>query len=160
MQNNDNKVKKPTTEIGIRMNAMILALKKTLGNITESANMVGMDRDNHYVWLRKYPEYKKAFEQIQESNLDFVEGKMYKRINGYEHPDTKVFLYKGKVITKETVKHYPPDSGLIKFYLETIGKSRGYIPRIENINKTVEEFDKTEEDLIKELEQLDSKIID
>lgn len=160
MQKNDNEPKKISANVGIKTNAMIKALEKTLGNVTEAAKLVGIDRDNHYIWLKKYPEYKKEFDRIQDSNIDFVESKMYQRINGYEHPETKVFLYKGKIITQETIKHYPPDSGLIKFYLETIGKKRGYIPRVENINKSVDDFkDKTEEEIIEELNQLEKRIV-
>ena len=159
MQEKYNEPKKISANVGMKTNAMIKALEKTLGNVTEAAKIVGIDRDNHYIWLKKYPEYKEAFDKIQDSNIDFVESTMYQRINGYEHPETKVFLHKGKIITQETIKHYPPDSGLIKFFLETIGKKRGYIPRVENVNKSVEEFDKTEEEIIKELQDLEKRIV-
>lgn len=113
---------------------LLIALEKSLGNITHACKSAKVARNTFYEYLKEDAEFKEKVKEVEEANLDFVESKMYERIKGYTHKETKVFNYKGKIITKEVTKHYPPDSGLITFYLETKGRDRGYIRRQVNIN--------------------------
>jgi hypothetical protein len=95
-----------TTELDIKKRAMIEALEKTLGIVTQAANMVGIHRTTHYLWLEQDEVYKQAVEGITDIALDFAEGKLHQRIK--DDSDTAII-----------------------FYLKTKGKKRGYIERSE-----------------------------
>ena len=87
--------------------AMLDALKKTLGIVTTACQKADISRGTHYNWLREDPIYKSRVDEISEMAIDFVETKMFEGVNNN-------------------------DSGLIKYYLSTKGKSRGYVERQEN----------------------------
>jgi hypothetical protein len=95
---------------------MLEALKKTLGVVTTACNKANICRQTHYDWLKEDPEYKKAVEDIGELAIDFVETKMFEAVNN-------------------------GDTGLIKYYLSTKGKKRGYVERTEQaqVNKDGED---------------------
>lgn len=82
------------------------ALEKNLGIVTQTAKQVGVHRSTYYDWLAADSEFRDAAEEIQEVALDFVEGKLLKRIN--DESDTAIL-----------------------FYLKTKGKNRGYVERQE-----------------------------
>jgi hypothetical protein len=86
--------------------AMLDALKKTLGIVTTACQKADISRGTHYNWLREDPIYKEKVDEISEMAIDFVETKMFEGVNNN-------------------------DSGLIKYYLSTKGKSRGYVERTE-----------------------------
>ena len=87
--------------------AMLDALKKTLGIVTSACQKADISRQTHYDWLKSDPIYKSRVDEIAEMAIDFVETKMFEGVNNN-------------------------DSGLIKYYLSTKGKSRGYVERQEN----------------------------
>ncbi len=130
-----------------------------MGNISEACKKVGIKcRQTYYDWIANDKDFVEAVKYIDEQRLDFVEGQMFKRIKGYEHKETKVFNYKGKLITKDIIKHYPPDSGLIAFYLETKGQQRGYIRKVINENVNKDPFDgMTEEEIDAMLAQVEAE---
>jgi hypothetical protein len=76
-------------------------------------------------------EFKLAVEEVQEEAIDITESKLFERINGYSHPEEKIFNYEGGIVRADTTKHYPPDTTAIIFYLKTKGKKRGYIEKTE-----------------------------
>ena len=90
--------------------AFLQALEKNLGIVTQTAKAVGIHRSTYYDWIQTDPEFRDAAEEIQEVALDFVEGKLLKRIN--DESDTAIL-----------------------FYLKTKGKHRGYVERTEVMNK-------------------------
>jgi hypothetical protein len=90
-----------------RKELMLDALKKTLGIVTTACQKADISRQTHYEWLREDPIYKKKVDEISEMAIDFVETKMFEGVNNN-------------------------DSGLIKYYLSTKGKNRGYVERQEN----------------------------
>ena len=99
---------------------MVETLKKCLGVVTSAVDKVGISRSTHYEWLKDDPEYKKAVDEIAERAIDFVETKMFEQVNN-------------------------GDSGLIKYYLSTKGKQRGYVERTEQaqVTKDGEDVDLT-----------------
>lgn len=105
---------------------LLKALEKTLGNVKDACEMCKTSRTTYYNYLESDTEFADKVKQLDEDRIDFVESKMFQRIKGYEHKETKVFNYKGKIITKDVIRHYPPDSGLISFFLETKAQHRGY----------------------------------
>ena len=86
--------------------ALVEAMTKSLGIVTQACKAVGVDRRTYYDWYAKDPEFKKEIDDIQNVALDFVEGQLFKQIN------------KGEI--SSTI-----------FYLKTKGKSRGFIERSE-----------------------------
>ena len=58
-------------------------------------------------------------EMVKESHIDFAESKMFELIEGVSVLDRR---YKD-----DHVYNIPPDAGMIRFYLQTQGKDRGYI---------------------------------
>jgi hypothetical protein len=85
----------------VKKEAMLQALNKTLGLVSQAAKIVGIDRTTHYNWLLNDEEYKLAVESTNDLVLDMAESSLYKQIN------------QGN--TAATI-----------FYLKTRGKKRGY----------------------------------
>jgi hypothetical protein len=89
-----------------KKNAMIAALTKSLGIISAACKQVNIARITHYEWMKTDEKYRQAVEEINESAVDFAEGKLLHKIN-----------------TGDTIATI--------FYLKTKGKSRGYIEKTE-----------------------------
>jgi hypothetical protein len=86
--------------------AMIQAMEKSLGIVTQACKVVGIVRQTHYNWMEADPEYKTAIQQLGDVALDFAESKLHKLID-QGNPAATIF------------------------YLKTKGKNRGYIERQE-----------------------------
>lgn len=57
------------------------------GNLTVAAEVVGVDRTNHYYWLRSDPEYRAAFEDAKASATERLEAEAWRRAaEGVEKP--------------------------------------------------------------------------
>ena len=80
--------------------ALLEALEKSMGVVTQACKKVGVSRVTFYNYL-KDKEFAKAVKDIDEIALDFAESKMY------------------SLIGKE-------DSRMIMYYLNNRGNSRGY----------------------------------
>lgn len=89
--------------------ALVQAMQKCLGVVTQACKMVDVSRDTYYTYYREDPDFKKQCDDCSEIALDFAESKLHKQI-------------------EENV----PTSTI--FFLKTKGKSRGYIERFENDN--------------------------
>jgi hypothetical protein len=121
----------------IKKAAMYEALTKNLGNVTKSAEDIGIHRQTHYDWMNDDPEYKAAVDSLKNVALDFAEEQLRKLMEGAER---QALTHDGKVVT---IKDAPNTSAVI-FYLKTQGKQRGYIERqelsteIKSINITID----------------------
>jgi hypothetical protein len=107
------------------------ALRKSLGVVSTACVSANLARSTFYNWLSSDEEFKLAVEEVQEEAIDITESKLFERINGYSHPEEKIFNYEGGIVRADTTKHYPPDTTAIIFYLKTKGKKRGYIEKTE-----------------------------
>ncbi len=85
---------------------LLLALEKSLGNVTSACKKVKCDRSTFYEHCKRDAKFKAAVDAISDVALDFAEDALIKRIK------------KGDTIA--TI-----------FYLKTQGKKRGYIERQE-----------------------------
>lgn len=75
---------------------LLEALKKSLGIVTTAAKKTGIDRKNHYKWLKEDPEYKKQVEEIEKLVPDFVISKLFENINKGDMAAIRSWLkYKG-----------------------------------------------------------------
>lgn len=90
----------------VRKRSMLKALEKSLGVVTTAAKSAGIDRQTHYNWMEKDPNYKAAVESIADIALDFAESQLHENMR------------KGS------------DAATI-FYLKTKGKKRGYVEKSE-----------------------------
>lgn len=90
-------------------NALIEAMHKSLGVVTQACKIVGVDRSTFYEYYNSDPDFKAKCDDVSEIAIDFVESKLFKQI---ENGDTTASI----------------------FYLKTKGKNRGYIQTSEHIN--------------------------
>jgi len=95
-----------TDSLGHTKKAMIEALEKSLGIVTQACKVVGISRDTHYRWMKDDEEYKQAVQELGDVALDFAESKLHKLID-QGNPAATIF------------------------YLKTKGKERGYVERQE-----------------------------
>ena len=85
------------------------AYEKSLGVLKTACEATGMCRKTIWEWRKKYPEFDEACHECEETAIDFVESRMFKKI------DTG-----GK-----------GSESLIIFYLKTKAKHRGYVEKQE-----------------------------
>lgn len=83
------------------------SLRDNLGIISKAAHDSGLHRNNHFNWVKKYPEYALEYDTILEEQIDVVES----------------FLF-------DNIKNN--DTTAIIFYLKSKAKKRGYVERVEN----------------------------
>ncbi len=105
---------------------MLKCLRKSLGRVTEASNKANIARSTHYKWMNEDPEYKKEVEIINEEAIDYAEGKLMALIKGYSHKEDKIFQYEGSPVVVPTVKHYPPDTTAVIYFLKNMGRKRGW----------------------------------
>lgn len=86
--------------------AMLQALEKTMGIVTQACKITGVGRTTFYRYLKEDAEFAKKVRDIENVALDFAESKLHKNID------------KGRETS-------------IIFFLKTKGKKRGYIERQE-----------------------------
>ena len=107
--------------------ALLEALRKTLGIVTNACEKVNVGRTTYYDWYNNDEDFREKVDDIQNVALDFAESQLHKQI--------------AKESTAATI-----------FYLKTKGKKRGYIERQEitgadgmPTNFQIEIIDKTED---------------
>ena len=109
-----------STKNDILKNAMLQALEKCLGIVSDAAKMVDIDRTTHYRWMSTDKDYKAKVEDLSNVALDFVESKLFEKISG-----VKVKTGTDKE-GQPIIYDQPPSDTAIIFYLKTKGKARGY----------------------------------
>jgi hypothetical protein len=116
---------------------MIEALHHSNGVVTTAIQSVKIHRSTFYNWMKDDEAFKQEVDDIRESALDFVESKMFERIeNG---SDT-----------------------MIIFFLKTQGKKRGYIERTQlDVHNTAPDFSGlSTDDIINLLNENDTNSIE
>jgi predicted DNA-binding transcriptional regulator AlpA len=86
--------------------SLINALEKSMGVVTTACKNVGIHRSTFYEYYNNDEEFRKQVQDIGNVALDFAESKMFEQIQD-------------------------GNASLIKFYLATKGKKRGYVERQE-----------------------------
>lgn len=90
----------------IQKKALIEAMEKSLGIVTQACKLAGLSRETYYNYYNSDPAFKKSCEDCADIALDFVESHAHKQIAD-DVPSTTIF------------------------YLKTRGRSRGYIERVD-----------------------------
>jgi len=71
--------------------ALLVALEKSLGIVTPACNQVKISRDRFYTYYNEDPEFKKAVDDIQAIQLDFVENQLFRKIK--EGSERSILFY-------------------------------------------------------------------
>ena len=82
------------------------------------ANFFEVSEQTIYTWKQNYPEFLEALKLSKELCDSQVERSLFQRAMGYSHPEVKVFQSNGEIITHEVIKHYPPDTTAMIFWLK------------------------------------------
>lgn len=116
-------------KVDIHKKELIEALNGCKGIISTACKSVGLSRTQYYNYYNEDPEFAAAADEAQENAIDFVEGKLYEKING-----VSVIRYTSK--GEEEIYEQPPSDTAIIFYLKTKGKKRGYkeTSEVQNVN--------------------------
>ena len=99
---------------------LVIALSECYGIVTDACKKCDVPRSTYYSWLNGDPEFKKAVDDTQEQAIDFVEGKLFSKINGVAMQGEEGEVY-----------YQAPSDTAIIFYLKTKAKKRGYVERQE-----------------------------
>ena len=107
-------------------NSTIIELfKVNLGNKTKIAESLNIARKTLYEWIENDKDLSEAIRHQEEANIDFVESKLFEKIEGIETVKTNA--------NGEPVYYsLPPSDTAIIFFLKTRAKNRGYVERTEN----------------------------
>ena len=88
-----SRIKQPGAELSIKQAAFLAAYAQT-GIITKAAEIAGIHRNNHRLWLKEDAEYAEAFKESHQEACDNIEAEMRRRaIEGVQKP----VFYKGEV---------------------------------------------------------------
>lgn len=103
---------------------IVEAMSECYGIVTDACKKTKTPRSTYYKWLNEDAEFKAAIQDTQEEAIDFVEGKLFQKING---------VTMGKIDDDGELQVYeiPPSDTAIIFYLKTKAKQRGYVERTE-----------------------------
>lgn len=130
-------------------------LEETKGIVTDAVRKAGIGRTTFYGWLKDDPDFKAKVDEIQDVAIDFVEGKLFEKINGVQ-------VRKGtdSETGEDIVYDLPPSDVAITFYLKTKAKKRGYVERQELTGSDGSNLfsDKSDDDLKTMLQQVLDKI--
>ncbi len=129
-------------KVDIHKKQLLEALETYKGIVSTACKSVGLSRTTFYDYVNEDPEFSKAVDAVNESAIDFVEGKLFEKINGI------TMLGKGGSGDEdddEPTYTLPPSDTAIIFYLKTKGRKRGYVEKVEsttvsyNVSVTKEE---------------------
>jgi len=98
--------KYPRHKLTLKQRKMLKALESSLGIVTIACRSIGIQRQTHYDWLEKFPEYEKEYRKLDDLVLDWAENALHTLISAQD--------------TAATI-----------FLLKTKGKKRGYVERQE-----------------------------
>lgn len=104
---------------------VIEALSECHGIVTDACRKTGTARSTFYQWLNDDTKFKAAVEEVQEQAIDFVEGKLFQKVNGV------LATSRNDEDGEPIVYEIPPSDTAIIFYLKTKAKKRGYVERTE-----------------------------
>lgn len=84
----------------------------------EIAKAFGISRSAFFEWKSAHPEFSDAVKQGNRLIDGMVVESLFRRAMGYSHPDVHIAVSNGEVIKTDIIKHYPPDSTALIFWLK------------------------------------------
>jgi len=70
------------------------------------------------LWKLEHPSFSESLKAGKQDADARVANALYHRALGYSHKEEKVFSSNGEIITHDTIKHYPPDTGAAMAWLK------------------------------------------
>lgn len=95
----------------------ILALYQEGKTDAQVAKVMKLKRVTYLDALKNIVGLTDTIKKIKETPDSKVEKSLFERALGYSHKDTQFFCHQGVIISKEYVKHYPPDVPSCIFWL-------------------------------------------
>ena len=84
----------------------------------ELASFFEVNEDTIYEWKNTHQKFSDSIKSGKELADATVAESLFKRATGYEHNDIDIKMYEGEIIQTPIVKHYPPDTGAMVFWLK------------------------------------------
>ncbi len=89
----------------------------------ELAEYFGVVESTINKWKIDHPEFSESMRKGKFVADGQVAHSLFKRANGYSHPEEKVFYSEGEIVRAETTKHYPPDTAAASKWLNNRAKA-------------------------------------
>ena len=110
----DKRVQQKKDCTKIKQKIMLEALRKCKGLVTYAAQATKISRNTHYDWLKKYPDYVQAVDEIDNFVLDKIEESSLRMIEEGKTPAMNIFYLKTKgkkrgFIEKQEIEHSTGD---------------------------------------------------
>lgn len=86
--------------------------------VPEIAEALEVAESTVKLWAVKHPEVREAMTLGREEADERVVGALYHRALGYSHEEDDIRAVNGEIVITPTVKHYPPDSTAMIFWLK------------------------------------------
>ncbi|MGE4267163.1 MAG: helix-turn-helix domain-containing protein [Deferribacterales bacterium] len=116
-QKEKKKVGKPTKIGNLFLPALKMMWKKGFTDV-EIAQAFDITEQTLYNYKKQYPEiFEKEKDWKAEADAA-VERSLFERAKGFSAKETKVFVYKGDIITEDVTTNYPPDTTACIFWLK------------------------------------------
>lgn len=84
----------------------------------EIADFFGVSTRTIYRWQVEHEEFSQSLKATKEKSDDRVVRSLFHRATGYSHPDVDIRVVDGVVIKTDIIKHYPPDTTAMIFWLK------------------------------------------
>ena len=69
-------------------------------------------------WKLEHPDFLESIKKGKEIADANVAASLYRRANGYSHPDVDIKVIDGQIVQTELTKYYPPDATSAIFWLK------------------------------------------
>jgi hypothetical protein len=99
------------------MNKQVIKLARLGATDKEMSDFFEVSEVTLNAWKEKHPEFLKSLKMGKEESDANIAKSLYKRAKGFKHRETKVFCYRGKIITHDVEMYYPPDTMAIMYWL-------------------------------------------
>jgi len=106
------------TKYDVKYNEQVYKLCLLGATDIELADFFEVSESTINLWKLEYPDFSESIKRGKETADATVAESLYKRANGYEHPDVDIKMYEGQIIQTELIKHYPPDTTAAIFWLK------------------------------------------
>jgi len=84
----------------------------------ELADFFDVAESTIHLWKIEHPDFSESIKRGKVQADANVAESLYKRANGYEHPEVDIKMYEGQIIMTDITKHYPPDTAACFIWLK------------------------------------------
>ena len=106
------------TKFTVLKERQVIRLTKAGWTVQEIADFLELSYPTVWHWRKKNPDFFNAVKGAKEQSDEPVKVALRESAMGYSHPEEKIFCNAlGEVTTVQTIKHYPPNSTSLIFWL-------------------------------------------